>query len=80
MSLFIALLGLAFYLAIEPHMRKSWPEMIISWTRLVSGRWSDSLVDHDVLIGLLFGVVSVASLSEPECWRANQSFRYHGAP
>src|SRR5262245_14015568 len=27
------------YLAIEPYLRRRWPERIISWSRLLAGRW-----------------------------------------
>ena len=39
------------YLAFEPYLRRSAPERIISWTRLLSGDWRDPLVGRDILIG-----------------------------
>jgi len=39
------------YLAFEPYMRKSAPERVISWNRLLAGDWRDPLVGRDVLIG-----------------------------
>ena len=39
------------YLAFEPYMRKSAPERVISWNRLLGGDWRDPLVGRDVLIG-----------------------------
>ena len=50
-----ALLWLA-YIALEPVVRRLWPRSLITWTRLLSGRWQDSLVARDVLIGLLVGL------------------------
>jgi serine/threonine-protein kinase len=47
-----ALLWLA-YVALEPVVRRIWPRSLITWTRLLSGRWGDPLVGRDVLIGLL---------------------------
>jgi len=41
----------AFYLALEPYVRRIWPGMIISWSRAVGGAWRDPLVARDVLIG-----------------------------
>jgi hypothetical protein len=44
--------GLTFalaYLAIEPWTRRLWPHMIITWSRLVAGRWRDPLVARDAL-------------------------------
>jgi eukaryotic-like serine/threonine-protein kinase len=45
------------YMALEPYVRRRWPDLLISWTRLLSGRFRDPLVGRDVLIGLLFGGV-----------------------
>jgi hypothetical protein len=45
------------YLAIEPYIRRYWPQGIISWTRALSGRWRDPLVGRDVLYGVILGVV-----------------------
>jgi tRNA A-37 threonylcarbamoyl transferase component Bud32 len=50
------------YLAFEPYLRKSAPERIVSWTRLLSGDWRDPLVGRDVLIGGVAGI-AVSSLS-----------------
>ena len=43
------------YLAIEPWIRRRWPQALISWTRLLSGRVRDPVVGRDILIGVLFG-------------------------
>ncbi len=48
------------YLAFEPYLRKSAPERIISWTRLLAGDWRDPLVGRDVLIGAALGVFTTA--------------------
>jgi serine/threonine-protein kinase len=50
-----AIVGL-FYLALEPHLRRYWPAMLISWMRLLDGRFRDPLVGRDVAIGVLAGV------------------------
>jgi len=44
------------YIALEPVVRRLWPRSLITWTRLLSGRWQDPLVARDVLIGLLIGL------------------------
>jgi hypothetical protein len=44
------------YMALEPYVRRTWPEILISWSRLVAGNWKSPLVGRDVLIGVLFGV------------------------
>jgi hypothetical protein len=45
------------YLAIEPYVRRYWPQAIISWTRVLAGRWRDPLVGRDVLYGVVVGVL-----------------------
>jgi Protein kinase domain len=47
------------YLALEPFVRRRWPEAMISWTRLLGGRLGDPLVARDILIGLTGGFVIV---------------------
>lgn len=51
-----------FYLGLEPFVRRRWPETLISWSRLLAGRWRDPLVGRHVLFGLLFAVASQASV------------------
>ena len=43
------------YLAIEPWIRRNWPQAIISWSRLVSGQLRDPVVGRDILFGVAFG-------------------------
>lgn len=44
------------YIALEPFVRKRWPERIIGWSRLLAGGFRDPLVGRDILIGAVFGV------------------------
>jgi len=41
------------YIALEPITRRRWPQALISWARVLEGRWKDPLVGRDVLFGLL---------------------------
>ncbi|HQQ78593.1 MAG TPA: serine/threonine-protein kinase [Thermoanaerobaculia bacterium] len=55
------------YLALEPYFRRRYPELLVSWTRLISGKVRDPLVGRDHLWGVLAGlfvclVVSVENL------------------
>jgi eukaryotic-like serine/threonine-protein kinase len=43
------------YVALEPHVRRRWPDTVISWSRLLTGRLRDPLVGRDILIGALLG-------------------------
>ena len=45
------------YIALEPYVRRRWPDTIISWSRILSGGGlRDPLVGRDVLVGILFGI------------------------
>ncbi|MBI3448909.1 MAG: protein kinase [Acidobacteria bacterium] len=44
------------YLALEPYVRRRWPDALISWTRLLGGRVRDPLLGRDLLTGSLVGV------------------------
>lgn len=48
------------YIALEPQLRRIWPDMLIAWSRLLRGRFRDPLVGRDILIGGLFGIVTIA--------------------
>jgi predicted Ser/Thr protein kinase len=58
-GLFAAFFAWVLYIALEPYVRKLWPQSIISWTRLLSGRIRDPLVGRDVLFGLILGLIWV---------------------
>ena len=45
------------YIAIEPFVRRRWPQILVSWTRLLSGDWHDPLVARHALIGSAFGAL-----------------------
>jgi len=44
------------YLALEPYVRRFWPDSLLGWSRLVSGHIRDPRVGRDVLIGSALGV------------------------
>lgn len=57
-GLFFAGFTWLLYMAIEPYIRKYWPDTMISWTRMLNGEFKDPLVARHVLLGTLFGVIS----------------------
>ena len=44
-----------FYLGLEPYFRRTWPELLISWSRLLAGGFANALVGRDMLTGVFFG-------------------------
>jgi len=55
-SLFVAGTLWVLYIALEPYVRRLWPQTIISWTRLMSGRFRDPLVGRDLVSGVVMGL------------------------
>jgi hypothetical protein len=51
-----------FYIAFEPYLRRIWPGTMVSWVRLLRGRFKDPLVGRDVLIGVLVCAVLLVVL------------------
>jgi tRNA A-37 threonylcarbamoyl transferase component Bud32 len=55
-----ALIGAAvfalLYIAVEPYVRRRWPDRLISWARLIAGKWRDPMIGRDVLIGIIAGL------------------------
>jgi serine/threonine protein kinase len=64
-GLVFAAISWLLYVAIEPHVRRRWPDSLISWSRLLAGQFRDPVVGRDLLVGILVGV----------CLRALQTLR-----
>jgi serine/threonine-protein kinase len=43
------------YLALEPSVRARWPHSLVTWNRLLAGRWLDAQVGAHILIGAAVG-------------------------
>ena len=69
-ALFAATFCWLAYLAAEPFLRRRWPEVLVTWTRLLAGELRDPLVGRDVLVGCASGTIlaaiGIASLRLPE--------------
>jgi serine/threonine-protein kinase len=49
------------YMAIEPYLRRVWPEVLIGWSRALTGRLRDPRVGRDVLVGACTGILMAAA-------------------
>lgn len=58
MSLFSAFFLGVMYLAVEPIVRRSWPQVLTAWSRLLAGRWRDPLVGRSLLLGAVAGAAA----------------------
>lgn len=54
------------YLAIEPFVRRTWPHLLIGWSRVLDLRWRDPLVGQALLAGVLYGAGVAALGAMPE--------------
>ena len=60
------------YFAVEPYVRRYWPQIMITWSRLLGGKFRDPLVGRDILIGGMCGIllVLVVQLGYPAAFLA----------
>ncbi len=65
-ALFLAAMVWVLYLALEPIVRRRWPQTIVSWSRILSGKLRDPLAGGDILIGVAFGMFWVLVLQGAE--------------
>jgi serine/threonine-protein kinase len=56
-GLLLGMVVYAFYMALEPDVRRRWPETLVAWSRVLTGRLADPLVGRDLLIGIFVGVL-----------------------
>jgi len=61
-SVFAAAASWIVYIAVEPYVRRFWPQTMITWSRMLEGRFRDPLVGRDVLVGAMLGVGMVLVL------------------
>jgi hypothetical protein len=61
-----------FYLALEPYVRRRWPQTLVAWNRLWAGKIIDPLVGRDLLVGAVFGAAWLLTgpldLERRGCW------------
>jgi serine/threonine protein kinase len=65
-SVFYAVVIWTVYIALEPYVRRRWPQTLISWSSLLIGRVRDPVVGRDVLIGVAVasGVDLIGALAD----------------
>jgi serine/threonine-protein kinase len=56
MALFSGGVAWLLYVALEPFVRRRWPHTVITWNRLLAGRFKDGLFGRDLLIGSVLGL------------------------
>ena len=64
-----ALLIGVLYMALEPYVRRRWPQSLIAWTRLLGGGMRDPLVGGHVLVGTALGLGAHVVVLTIRQWR-----------
>lgn len=66
-TLFLSTVIWLLYVGLEPVVRRRWPDTVISWSRLLAGRFRDPLVGRDLLAGAVgaVGMLLVVQLVIP---------------
>jgi serine/threonine-protein kinase len=57
-----------FYLALEPWVRRYWPQALLTWARVISGKVRNPLVGRDILYAVLFGTLYSLFILAYEFW------------
>jgi hypothetical protein len=65
-ALYTAAVMWLFYVALEPYVRRFWPQLLIGWNRFLSGHLRDPLVGRDVLVGVAAGTVGALLIASRE--------------
>ena len=55
-ALFRAAAFWVLYMALEPYVRRRWPQSLVSWSRLMVGGFRDPVVAAQLLIGVALGI------------------------
>jgi hypothetical protein len=58
-----ALMTWLLYVAMEPLIRRLHPTSLVSWSRLLQGRFRDPAVGRDVLVGLAVAALQIAAMA-----------------
>jgi hypothetical protein len=61
LGLYLSAFAWLAFIALEPYVRRRWPQVLIAWARLAAGNWRDPLVARDVLIGVMVGAALQAT-------------------
>ena len=57
-SVFYGVVIWTLYIALEPYVRRHWPQTLIAWSSVLIGKLRDPVVGRDVLIGVFCGTVT----------------------
>jgi serine/threonine-protein kinase len=73
-SVFYGVLLWTIYVALEPYVRKHWPQVLVSSTNALTGRVRDPVVGRDVLFGAALGVAWALMVRGIDLWSGGRGF------
>ena len=73
-ALVLATLFGLLYLGVEPHIRRHWPDSLISWSRLHARQFTDPLVASHIIAGITAILVAEVAYSW-SAWLMGRYFR-----
>jgi serine/threonine-protein kinase len=62
-ALYTLAITVIFYLALEPWVRRYWPQVLVTSTRVLRDDWKNPRVGRDVLIGTALGVLFITYIA-----------------
>ena len=77
-SVFYGVLVWTMYLALEPFVRRLWPQTLVSWTTLLTSGPRDPVVGRDVLFGAAMGLVWAILIKGVALWSGTDTMSYPG--
>ncbi len=78
-AVFYGVLLWTIYLALEPYVRRYWPQTLVSWTTLWTNGARDSIVGRDVLAGIGYGITMAILMKGVELWQGATAMSYPGS-
>ena len=77
---FYGVLVWTIYVAFEPFVRRHWPQVLVSWTNVLSGNLRNPIVGRDILVGGAVAMMWVFLIRGSELWNpSNAAAAYPGA-
>jgi serine/threonine-protein kinase len=78
-SVFYGVFAWTMYLALEPFVRRLWPQTLVSWTTLLNNGARDPVVGRDVLFGAAIGLVLAIFIRGMALWTGTDAMAYPGS-
>jgi len=79
-SVFNGLLVWTIYVALEPFVRRYWPQTLVSMTTALARRINDPVVGRDVLFGVVLGVAWLLVIGVVDLWAGRENLRTNSGP